>query len=276
MKFHWFAQQYYTDLPGDYADTIRSGWVTAPIRVADPAQIGRDYHMYLRLMQGADRLGWDSLLLNEHHQTTLAMTPSPNLIASILAATTENVGHRPLRELFGPVQPTGARGRGDRHARLPVGGRIIAGIVFGTPMDTAFSYGVPPIELRDRFHEARELIHRAWKSDEPFAFNGKYTKLRYVNPWPRPIQEELPVWIPGFRQLETWDVVNDLGYCYGYLSFRGKKSATPVVNGFWERTEEVGAELNPHRMAFTQIICCADSDAEAERLYGDAVKYFSP
>ena len=82
------------------------------------------------------------------------------------------------------------------------------------------------------------------------------------------------MWIPGSGSIETWDVVNDLGYCYGYLSFRGKKSATPVVNGFWERTEEVGAELNPHRMAFTQIICCADSDAEAERLYGDAVKYF--
>ena len=69
-------------------------------------------------------------------------------------------------------------------------------------------------------------------------------------------------------------MVNDLDYCYGYLSFHGKKSATPIVNGFWERTEEVGAELNPHRMAFTQIICCADSDDEAERLYGDAVKYF--
>jgi alkanesulfonate monooxygenase SsuD/methylene tetrahydromethanopterin reductase-like flavin-dependent oxidoreductase (luciferase family) len=27
-------------------------------------------------------------------------------------------------------------------------------------------------------------------------------------------------------------------------------------------------------MAFTQIICCADSDAEAERQYSDAVKYF--
>jgi alkanesulfonate monooxygenase SsuD/methylene tetrahydromethanopterin reductase-like flavin-dependent oxidoreductase (luciferase family) len=32
--------------------------------------------------------------------------------------------------------------------------------------------------------------------------------------------------------------------------------------------------MNPNRMAFTQIICTADSDAEAERLYGDAVKYF--
>jgi alkanesulfonate monooxygenase SsuD/methylene tetrahydromethanopterin reductase-like flavin-dependent oxidoreductase (luciferase family) len=274
MKFHWFAQQYYTDLPGDYADTIRSAWVTAPIRVADPAQIGRDYHMYLRLMQGADRLGWDSLLLNEHHQTTLAMTPSPNLIASILATTTENSAIALCGNSLALYNPPVRVAEEIAMLDCLSGGRIIAGIVFGTPMDTGFSYGVPPIELRDRFHEARELIHRAWKSDEPFAFNGKYTKLRYVNPWPRPIQAELPVWIPGSGSIETWDVVNDLGYCYGYLSFRGKKSATPVVNGFWERTEEVGAELNPHRMAFTQIICCADSDAEAERLYGDAVKYF--
>ena len=27
-------------------------------------------------------------------------------------------------------------------------------------------------------------------------------------------------------------------------------------------------------MAFTQLICCADTDAEAEALYGDAVRYF--
>jgi alkanesulfonate monooxygenase SsuD/methylene tetrahydromethanopterin reductase-like flavin-dependent oxidoreductase (luciferase family) len=32
--------------------------------------------------------------------------------------------------------------------------------------------------------------------------------------------------------------------------------------------------MNPHRMAFTQIICCADTDAEAEALYGDAVRYY--
>ncbi|WP_433298033.1 LLM class flavin-dependent oxidoreductase [Pseudonocardia sp. CA-142604] len=274
MKFHWFAQQYYTKLPSDYGDTVHSSWVTPPAAVADPVQVGEDYHMYIRLMQQADGLGWDSLLLNEHHQTSLAMTPSPNLIASVLAATTENSAIALCGNSLALYNPPIRVAEEIAMLDCLSGGRVIAGIVFGTPMDTAFSYGVPPIELRDRFHEARELITRSWKAQEPFAFNGKYTQLRYVNPWPRPVQQEIPVWIPGSGSPETWDVVNDLDYCYGYLSFSGRQSAAPIVGGFWDYTESQGANMNPNRMAFTQIICCADSDAEAERQYSDAVKYF--
>jgi alkanesulfonate monooxygenase SsuD/methylene tetrahydromethanopterin reductase-like flavin-dependent oxidoreductase (luciferase family) len=274
MKFHWFAQQYYTKLPPDYGDVNRSSWVTAPINVADPVQVGEDYHMYLRLMQQADGLGWDSLLLNEHHQTSLAMTPSPNLIASILAATTENAAIALCGNSLALYNPPVRVAEEIAMLDCLSGGRIIAGIVFGTPMDTAFSYGVPPIELRERFHEARDLITRAWQAEEPFAFNGKYTQLRYVNTWPRPIQQEIPVWIPGSGSPETWDVVNALDYCYGYLSFSGKQSAEPIVKGFWDYTESQGANMNPNRMAFTQVICCADTDEEAERQYSEAVKYF--
>jgi alkanesulfonate monooxygenase SsuD/methylene tetrahydromethanopterin reductase-like flavin-dependent oxidoreductase (luciferase family) len=274
VKFHWFAQQYYTKLPSDYGDTVHSSWVTPPAAVADPVQVGEDYHMYIRLMQQADGLGWDSLLLNEHHQTSLAMTPSPNLIASVLAATTENSAIALCGNSLALYNPPIRVAEEIAMLDCLSGGRVIAGIVFGTPMDTAFSYGVPPIELRDRFHEARELITRSWKAQEPFAFNGKYTQLRYVNPWPRPVQQEIPVWIPGSGSPETWDVVNDLDYCYGYLSFSGKQSAAPIVGGFWDYTASRGANMNPNRMAFTQVICCADSDADAERQYADAVKYF--
>lgn len=274
MKFHWFAQQYYTKLPDDYGSTVHSSWVTPPASVADPSQVHEDYHTYLRLMQQADGLGWDSLLLNEHHQTSLAMTPSPNLIAAILAGTTQNSAIALCGNSLALYNPPVRVAEEIAMLDTISGGRIIAGMVFGTPMDTAFSYGVPPIELRDRFHEARDLITRAWKAEEPFAFNGKYTKLRYVNTWPRPVQDEIPVWIPGSGSVETWDVVNAFNYCYGYLSFSGKQSAEPIVKGFWDYTEQQGADTNPNRMAFTQIICCADSDAEAERLYGDAVKYF--
>jgi len=275
VKFHWFAQQYYTKLPEDYGDTVRSAWVTPSSRYGDPAQVGEDYHMYIRLMQQADKLAWDSLLLNEHHQTSLAMTPSPNLIASILAATTETSAialcGNSLALYNPPVRVA------EELAMLDVlsGGRLIAGIVFGTPMDSAFSYGVPPVELRERFHEARELILRSWAEEEPFAFNGKYNKLRYVNTWPKPIQKpHPPIWIPGSGSVETWDVVNEHDYCYGYLSFSGKQSATPIVNGFWDYTEKNGGSMNPNRMAFTQVICCADSDEEAERQYEKAIQYF--
>ncbi|HTA00301.1 MAG TPA: LLM class flavin-dependent oxidoreductase [Streptosporangiaceae bacterium] len=274
MKFHWFAQQYYTKLPPNATENVRSAWVTPPTAMADPEQIGRDYKMYLRLMQGADRLGWDGLLLNEHHQTWHAMTPSPNLLASILATTTETSAIAICGNslaLYNPPQRVA-----EELAMLDClsGGRLIAGMVFGTPMDSAFSYGTPPAELRERFHEARELILRAWAADEPFSFNGNYTKLRYVNTWPRPVQENVPIWIPGSGSLETWDLVNECDYCYGYLSFSGKQAAEPIVKGFWDHTEKAGANLNPHRMAFTQIICCADTDAEAEDLYYDSIKYW--
>jgi alkanesulfonate monooxygenase SsuD/methylene tetrahydromethanopterin reductase-like flavin-dependent oxidoreductase (luciferase family) len=274
VKFHWFAQQYYTKLPPNATENVRSAWVTPPTAMADPEQIGRDYKMYLRLMQGADRLGWDGLLLNEHHQTWHAMTPSPNLLASILATTTETSAIAICGNslaLYNPPQRVA-----EELAMLDClsGGRLIAGMVFGTPMDSAFSYGTPPAELRERFHEARQLILRAWAADEPFSFNGNYTKLRYVNTWPRPVQENVPIWIPGSGSLETWDLVNECDYCYGYLSFSGKQAAEPIVKGFWDHTEKAGANLNPHRMAFTQIICCADTDAEAEDLYYDSIKYW--
>lgn len=274
MKFHWFAQQYYTKLPEEYGDTVHSSWVTPPASIADPEQVGRDYRMYIELMQQADGLGWDSLLLNEHHQTSLAMTPSPNLLASVLAATTETAAIALCGNSLALYNPPVRVAEEMAMLDTLSGGRVIAGMVFGTPMDSAFAYGVPPIELRERFHEARALILRAWKAEEPFAFSGDYTQLRYVNPWPRPVQEQIPIWIPGSGSVETWDLVNAYDYCYGYLSFSGRKSAEPIVKGFWDYTESQGGNMNPNRMAFTQVICVADTDAEAERLYSDAVKYF--
>jgi alkanesulfonate monooxygenase SsuD/methylene tetrahydromethanopterin reductase-like flavin-dependent oxidoreductase (luciferase family) len=274
MKFHWFAEAFHTKLPDDFEKKHRSAWVTPPAELADPKLVGEEYHMYVRLMQQCDKLAWDSVLMNEHHQTAFAMTPSPNLLAAVLAATTENCAvalcGNSLALYNPPIRVA------EEFAMLDAisGGRLIAGFVFGTPMDSSFAYGMPPIEVRDRFHEARHLIERAWKTEEPFAFNGKYNKLRYVNPWPRPIQDNIPIWVPGSGSVETWDVVNESDYCYGYLSFSGKQSAKPIVGNFWDYTEKTGGNMNPNRMAFTQIICCADTDEEAEAQYYDAVKYF--
>jgi alkanesulfonate monooxygenase SsuD/methylene tetrahydromethanopterin reductase-like flavin-dependent oxidoreductase (luciferase family) len=274
VRFHWFAQQYYSKLPPEYGERVRSSWITAPTSYALPEQVHADYAMYIRLMQHADKAGWDSVLLNEHHQTSFAMTPSPNLIAGALAVTTENAAIALCGNSLALYNPPVRVAEEMAMLDCLSGGRLIAGMVNGTPMDTGFSYGVPPLELRERFEEARQLVTRAWTEPAPFSFNGKYNKLRYVNVWPRPIQERLPIWVPGSGSLETWDMVNRLDYCYGYLSFWGKAAAMPVVQGFWDHTERVGADLNPHRMAFTQMICCADTEADAERQYYDAVKYF--
>jgi alkanesulfonate monooxygenase SsuD/methylene tetrahydromethanopterin reductase-like flavin-dependent oxidoreductase (luciferase family) len=274
MKFHWFGEATYNDLPKKLPQKHESVMVDLPMELVDSQLVGEHYRMFIRLMQQADRLGWDGLAVNEHHQTTFAMTPSPNLLAASLAGTTENAAILIIGDSLALYNPPIRVAEEMAYLDCLSNGRVIAGFVFGTPMDTAFAYGVSPSELRDRFHEARNLITRAWQEPEPFAFNGKYTKLRYVNTLPRPVQSRPPIWVPGSGSLETWDLVLDEDYCYGYLSFYGLDNARPIVKGFWDRVEERGLEVNPNRMAFTQIVCVADTDAEAERQYVDAVKYF--
>ncbi len=231
--------------------------------------------MFIRLMQVADQMGFDGLLVNEHHQTPIAMSPSPNLMAASLASSTNRAAITIVGNSLALYNPPTRVAEEYAYIDCLSGGRLAAGFVLGTPMDSVFSYGMPPIEMRERFEEARQLILRAWSEPEPFTFNGKYNKLRYVNIWPRPIQKRIPIWVPGGGgSVETWDMVNEHDYCYGHLSFSGLYSSKPLVDGFWEYLSKHNGNLNPHRMAFTQIVCLADTEAEAERKYYDAVRYF--
>lgn len=274
MKFHWFAEASYPDLPRNFRELDVSSWVTTPATMHEPERIGDMCRMFIRLMQQADRQGFDGLAVNEHHQTPFAVTPSPNLLAATLCTTTEHAAILVIGDSLALYNPPIRVAEELAWLDCLSGGRVISGFVFGTPMDTAFGYGIPPTELRDRFHEARELITRAWYDRDIFAFNGKYTKLRYVNLWPRPLQKKLPIWVPGSGSVETWDLTIDNDYCYGHLSFSGLHSAKPMVDAYWRHVADRGADPNPHQMAFTQLVCLANTDAEAEAKYAEAVKYF--
>ena len=46
------------------------------------------------------------------------------------------------------------------------------------------------------------------------------------------------------------------------------------MDGYWERVAKRGKDESPYRAAFAQIICVADTDAEAEELYAEHCLYF--
>ena len=78
-----------------------------------------------------------------------------------------------------------------------------------------FSYQVNPTHARERFREALDLIVKAWTTPGPFLWNSKHYFFRYVNPWPRPLQQpHPPIWIPGAGSLETIEFVAQRRYAY--------------------------------------------------------------
>lgn len=274
MKFHWFHLMPYQQLPADFTERYRSVWVDVPRELYDPVQGSRMYHEYLDELEFADRLGYDGICVNEHHSNAYGLMPSPNIMAATLTRRTENAALVVLGNSIAlynpPIRVAEEFAMLDNLSR----GRLVAGFPVGSSMDTNYAYGVPPAQLRERYYEAHDLIMKAWATPEPFAFNGEFTQLRYVNVWPQPFQKpHPPIWVPGGGSVETWDWTTEKDYVYCYLSYYGHKYAKRVMNGFWETVDRLGGHDNPYRAGFAQVVGVAESDAQAEEYYSEAADY---
>ncbi len=275
MKFTWFSLMPWPDLPVDFRQRHRSVWVDIPSSLYDPVRGHAVYHTYLDQLEYAETLGFDGIGVNEHHANAYGLMPSPNIMAATLSRRTSRAAIVDLGNSIALYNPP--LRVAEEFAMLDVlsGGRLVCGFPVGTSMDTNFCYGTIPAETRDRYDEAHELIMRAWAADEPFAFNGRYTKLRYVNCWPKPIQKpHPPIFIPGGGSIETWDFCIDHDYSYSYLSFSGYLRGKALMDGYWKRVAERGVDESPYRAGFAQIICVGETDAEAEQLYAEHILYF--
>jgi len=275
MKVCWFHLMPYPHLPDDFKEKYRSVWVDVPSELYDPEKGHWIYNDYLDELEHADQVGFDAICVNEHHANAYGMMPSPNLMLAALIRRTSQAALVVLGNSIALYNPPIRVA--EEFAMLDVmsGGRFIAGFPVGSSMDTNFAYGATPITLRDKYQEAHDLIVKAWTHPEPFAFNGKYTQLRYVNIWPRPLQQpHPPIWVPGGGSIETWDWVLEHNYMYSYLSYFGFKHAHRVMQGFWEAVQRHGVEPNPYRAGFLQLVAVADTDAKAEAQYAAHADYF--
>ncbi|MEE8422050.1 MAG: LLM class flavin-dependent oxidoreductase [Dehalococcoidia bacterium] len=275
MKISMFHLCPYRNLPEDFREKYHSVWVDVPRHLYDPEIGAQMYNDTLDELEFASRVGYDGICVNEHHQNAYGLMPSPNIMAAALSRSTEDVAIVVMGNSIALYDPPTRVAEEMAMLDGISGGRLVAGFPVGTSMDSNYCYGANPATFRDKYYEAEELIIKAWTEDEMFSFDGKYTQLRYVNLWPKPLQQpHPPVWIPGGGSIETWGWTVDKGYLYAYLSYSGFKRGKQVMDGFWKVVDEKGVEPNPYRAGFLQLVCVADSEQEAEERYGPAVEYF--
>ena len=276
MKFVWFNLMPWPHLPEDFREKHRSVWVDIPSSLFDPVKANKVYNTYMDQLEFAESVGFDGIGCNEHHQNGYGIMPSPNIIAAGLARRTSTAAICVIGNSIALYNPPIRVAEEFAMLDCISGGRLVAGFPVGTAMDTNFTYGQIPALTRDKYAENHALIMKAWKEDEVFAFDGKYNQLRYVNCWPKPIQKpHPPIYIPGGGSIETWDFCLDHDYNYSYLSFGGYKAGQTLLDGFWERRADRGdRDDSPYRASFAQIICVADTDEEAEKLYAEHILYF--
>jgi alkanesulfonate monooxygenase SsuD/methylene tetrahydromethanopterin reductase-like flavin-dependent oxidoreductase (luciferase family) len=212
LQFNMFHFMPYIHLPADHKK-YESVWVDLPNSIYDPAKGHKLYRRYLSEMVLADRLGFDGLVVNEHHSTTYSMMPAPSLIAAALIPQTT----RAKLCVFGtPLNLEYPHRVAEEYGMLDVmsGGRLEVALPLGTGME----YWVNPINpatARARFRESIDILLKAWREDGPLPYEGEFYTYRYLNVWPKPYQKPHPkMYLVGTGSPETVQLAAELGMGY--------------------------------------------------------------
>ncbi|HEX3409054.1 MAG TPA: LLM class flavin-dependent oxidoreductase [Candidatus Binataceae bacterium] len=264
MILMYFTERPYRDVPEDEVVKNRA-FFGVPNRFFDREVGARLYNEYLDEMVYAEDVGFDAIMLNEHHGTPFCMGAVMNVEASILARITKKARivllGNPLPTFKNPLRIAEELATIDCISH----GRLVPGWVRGAGSEQIFNQANPAYN-RERFEEAHDLILAAWTRPGPFRWEGKHFNYRYVNPWVLPYQKpHPPIMIPGVLSPET--VVWCAQHRYPYL---GLGTALPATAELWniygDTAAKEGYVAGSENFGYLQHVFVAETEEKAQEL----------
>ncbi|MBI4694984.1 MAG: LLM class flavin-dependent oxidoreductase [Gammaproteobacteria bacterium] len=227
---------------------------------ADGGFAGATQHAALDAFGHAERLGFDALGIAQRGEPDALALRRAEPVAALLARRGSRAA---IVELAAQLPDAAATLRvAEEMAALDVlsGGRLVA----------AFAAG----DAAARFRETHALILRAWQASAPFAFDGNYHRLPYVDCWPQPLQRPHPPVLVAGTDGAALAFCLEHDYAYAELSCAGHARARSALGAWWQAVAAAHADDNPHRAGYAQVICLADDLPAARARYDRHVRAF--
>jgi alkanesulfonate monooxygenase SsuD/methylene tetrahydromethanopterin reductase-like flavin-dependent oxidoreductase (luciferase family) len=228
----------------------------------DPVAGSRLYNEYLQHYQLVESVGFDGIMINEHHNAPFCMQAKVNIIGAILAAMTSRVKIVPLGNPL-PLSDNPVR-LAEELAMIDMisKGRLVSGFVRGGGQEQ-LATGVNPAFNRERFEEAHDLIVKTWTQHGPFRWEGTHYQHRVVNPWALPLQKPHPrIWIPGVLSKET--VIWAAQHRYPYIALSTSIEATKKIWALYDETaQQTGYTAGPENRGYLQRMHVAETEEKA-------------
>ena len=231
----------------------------------DPNVGANLYNRYIDEKIYAEEMGFDALMLNEHHSTPFCMQGVTNVGASILARVTNKVKIIILGNIL-PIWDD-PLWLAEQLAMIDMisYGRLVSGFVRGGGRES-ISHNAPPHYNRERFEEAHDFLIKAWSEPGPFRWEGKHYQYRYVNPWARPYQQpHPPIWIPSTVSVET--VTWSAQHAYPLVLLATKLEPTKEAFQLYHDTAaEAGYESGTQNVAYLWKVHVDETEEKADEV----------
>lgn len=262
MHITTFTERPYSDVPED-AVIKNASFFGVSNKYLNPVRGGELFNRYFDEKLYAEELGFDGVMLNEHHANPYTLGAVMNVEAAILARITKRVRialmGNPL-PVADPLRLAEELGMID----MISGGRLITGWVRGAGCEQ-LANNINPTYNRERFDEAHDFIMQAWSKDGPWRYEGKHYEYRHVNPWVKPIQKNIETWIPSLVSPETAVFAAKQRYSYFALA-----TFLPPTMEMWNLYADTAAaegyQAGPECYGYLQRVVCADTEEEAHEL----------
>ncbi len=236
------------------------------------------YHNVIAQAVRGDELGFSHFWTVEHHfLSEFSHCSAPEVLYGAVAAKTKRIkiGHGVRLLPFPYNHPIRAAEMG---AALDIicDGRMEFGTGRSATRDELEGFGIDPIQTRELWQEALEVVIGAWTSDV-FEWQGKYFKVPPRRVHPKPLQQpHPPIWMatssPQGHEVCGRAGLGLLSFTIGVppdeLAFRiglyrnALKEAQPV------------AKFVNHRAAAFTMVHCAETNAEARHNAEQSVLWY--
>jgi alkanesulfonate monooxygenase SsuD/methylene tetrahydromethanopterin reductase-like flavin-dependent oxidoreductase (luciferase family) len=236
-----------------------------------PSGDSQGYGDFIDYVAAAERLGFRSIFLVEHHFTGHAQVSASLTLLAYLAARTRTIRLGTAVVVLPWHNPVLVA---EQAATLDLlsGGRLDFGVGKGY-RDYEFSgFCVPIAEATERFDEAMEVIRKAWSSEGRFSHHGKRWHYDNVIVEPAPVQRPHPPFWLGAGSAESIRRAAREGYNLLLDQIGSTELTIERVATFRDECARIGRPYHPTMVGVTRGLQIARTPEERRQALATRVQ----
>ena len=229
-----------------------------------PAGDSDGYHSFINYIIEAERFGFSSVFLVEHHFTGFGQVSASLNLLSYLAARTERIRLGTAVVVLPWHNPVLVA---EEAATLDLlsNGRLDFGVGKGYRPYEFSGFCIPQEEATARFDEAIDVIRRAWTSKGRFSYEGRWWHYDNIVVEPAPIQQPHPPFWLGAGSKESIERAAREGYNLLLDQIAPVDVIIDRVRIFREECERVGRPYDPMMVGVTRGLQIVHNEEERKR-----------
>ena len=239
----------------------------------DP-KIGSKLHFDNMLEQAvlAEKFGYSTISIPEHHLVNILMMPSPLQMAVKIASITKKINITTGIAVL-PLHDMRTYAGEVATADILTDGRLILGVGRGAFAWEMKSLGTPIETSKEKFVESLEVLQKLLKEKE-VSHKGKYYNFEPITIMPRPISKSIQMMIAAMDLNSIKDAASRGFHVQSTVLSGNKELLIQRVNAFKEGCEILGEEGKLLKLSMQRMAYLAKDEKDAEEKNRLAYEYY--